>query len=106
MIDTEVERLGEVTLVECREPLAGHVGDDSAGEILAAAAVGGVLARFVGHREIERVAVPIGLLVLALHDVLTARRVGIPVVAGKARAHADQMLEGHSAGAGIEISGQ
>ena len=53
-------------------------------QVHARGAVGVVRPGIVGHREVERILPPVGLLALGLHRSLVPRRIVVVVVAGEA----------------------
>src|SRR5215469_12106030 len=56
------------------------------------------------HRQVERVAIPVRLSLLALHRLFVSRRFLVPVVAGKARRHRHQIAKRYAVLARVQIA--
>jgi hypothetical protein len=72
VIRAELHRPRDVAIEEVREPRTRFPRDDAAGEVDAARAIRVLRPRLVRDRKIEKVTVPVVLLLLPLHHVFVA----------------------------------
>ena len=112
VVVAHLQRIAHGAAEEVRQPCAGGLGDHRAQQVDAGRAVHRLVpARLAHHRQRQRVAVPVGLRLLALHGVLVAGGLVVAIVAGQARGHRHQVGHGDAglariAAEGIAVGGQ